>query len=138
MSRLGVLQHQAHSALPQCCHFTILHSVQSNSTFRNTESAITDTIFNLIILFHFVVSCFPFLLPILVPQLLYNRLNFFIPKKNRFRKSNLSLLTLFPLHLLLFMILNTYIIRTVLTFHPFYCTRISHFFHPVTAQHFLV
>jgi len=41
MSRLGGLQHQAHSALPQCCRFTILHSIQSNSTFRTTKSRIT-------------------------------------------------------------------------------------------------
>jgi len=62
----------------------------------------------------------------------------FLYQQNCFRKSNLSLLTSFPLHPLLFIILNTYITRTVLMFHPFYCTRISHFFHTVIAQHFLV
>ena len=83
MPEFDGLQHQAHSALPQCCHFTILHSVQSNSTFRTTESAITDIIFILIIistsLSPVFLFCCHFWPP--PPQLLYNRINFFIPKK---------------------------------------------------------
>jgi len=86
------------------------------------------------VFFHFVVACFPFLLPFLSPQLLYNRLKFFIQKK-LFRKSNLSLLASFRFQLLLFIIFNTYIIRTFLMFHPFYY--MANFFHPVTAQNVL-
>ena len=111
MSRLGGLQHQAHSALPQCCRFTILHSIQSNSTFRTTKSRITVIIFILLTFFHFVVSCFPFLLLFLALQLLYNRLNLFV-QFFFFRKSNLLLFTSFYLHLLLSRALNTHIIRT--------------------------
>jgi hypothetical protein len=79
MSRHCGAHHRAYSALTQCCHFTILHSVMSNFTFRTMESAITDIIFILLTFFHFAVSCFPCFLQFLIPQLLNNRLNFFTP-----------------------------------------------------------